>query len=294
MNTKQATESDLPVRMYVGTLAVYSFVAVTSSILVEDQTMRHMAFYFLLAFTVGHMLTGPGVVSLLWKSTSKPIVIGLGLVTACLPFLVYIMTGYALVYDFIEIFYIGLAVLTLTAVGFVLYLVVRESLIVNIQDAVLTFVVTLTILAVAYLVVTFPASTDWLSWFAIGGAVLAVLSILINSWALEWVGPILEIGFCDLPPYDSPENETSIRIHNLGRKSASLDVLEIQTSYSIDTVFTSTIDTQIYPGEVLTVKAKILDPPEGTHMIKFIVETHTGVLRKRQVCYLSEVRIHVE
>ncbi|TKJ24013.1 MAG: hypothetical protein CEE43_02275 [Promethearchaeota archaeon Loki_b32] len=114
--------------------------------------------------------------------------------------------------------------------------------------------------------------------FSIFAIIISILHFLLNYISKKRTQiPTINISLNELPPYKDRNTKTLISIQNTGSSIAYKPKLYITYSYAEGVVHIPIDDAVINPNEIIERREKLVEPPSGTHEIKFIV----GVGKRR-------------
>jgi len=109
-----------------------------------------------------------------------------------------------------------------------------------------------------------------LSIIALG---ISLLHLLLEYFSkIKTQAPTIKISPTDLPPYIDNKAKTHIIIENVGTAIARNPELSIEHSYTDGEIYIPIQEDFISLNERIEIKERLVEPPSGTHIIKFNVE----------------------
>ncbi len=119
-----------------------------------------------------------------------------------------------------------------------------------------------------------------MSDIAIISLVFSIIALVISiiHLAIEYLSklrtevPTIKISANNLPPYKNNEAKTHIIIQNIGTSMAINPELSIDYSYAEGETYIPLEDEFLTLNETIEKRVRLVEPPSGTHEVKFIVE----------------------
>ncbi|KKL25205.1 hypothetical protein LCGC14_2407650 [marine sediment metagenome] len=110
--------------------------------------------------------------------------------------------------------------------------------------------------------------------------ILAIVALIISAlhFIMEYFSklrtqaPTINISPTDLPPYINNEAKTQITIENVGTSIAHNPELSVIYSYTAGETYIPIEEDFINLNEKIEKRERLVEPPPGTHEIKFNVE----------------------
>ena len=139
-----------------------------------------------------------------------------------------------------------------------------------------------------------------MSDIAIISIVLSIIALTISiiHLAIEYLSklrtefPTIKISANDLPPYNNNEAKTLIKIQNIGTSIAKNLDLFIDYSYTEGETYIPLEDDFLTLNETIEKRVRLIEPPSGTHEVKFIVTI--GKIGGRGYGFTKTIEIVVE
>ncbi len=130
--------------------------------------------------------------------------------------------------------------------------------------------------------------------------VLSIIALVISiiHLAIEYLSklrteiPTIKISANDLPPYKNNEVKTLIKIQNIGTSMAKNPELSIDYSYTEGETYVPLEDAFLTLNETIEKRVRLVEPPSGTHEVKFIVEV--GKIGGRGYSFTKTIELIVQ
>jgi len=131
-----------------------------------------------------------------------------------------------------------------------------------------------------------------LSIIALG---ISFLHLLLEYFSkLKTQAPTIKISATDLPPYIDNKAKTHIIIENVGTAIARNPELSIEHSYTDGDMYIQLQEDYLTLNVRIEIKERLVEPPSGTHKIKFHVEVGRSKRRRSRNTFTKAIEIVVD